>query len=229
MSFSDAEEKVLERWGMWIARQGEYTSFDNWLRFTLGGEDLMAAHAYLIEAQEKPLADILDAALSTADLDAPDPVRFYGKKYGYRELSNFHGSLFFVGALPYTTVEHYYQASKALSFADHERIRKTETPAEAKRMGQKVELRSNWENLKEDFMRVALASKFRAYYLQSFLLKTENREIIEASPTDYYWGEGRKGNGKNRLGVLLMEVRDALREDRLDQYMDDTLSRLRFA
>ena len=37
--------------------------------------------------------------------------------------------------------------------------------------------------------------------------------LIEAAPADYFWGVGRTGTGKNRLGVLLMELRAALRAD----------------
>jgi predicted NAD-dependent protein-ADP-ribosyltransferase YbiA (DUF1768 family) len=37
---------------------------------------------------------------------------------------------------------------------------------------------------------------------------------VEASKTDAFWGLGKKGNGKNMLGVLLMELRDELRKQR---------------
>ena len=35
--------------------------------------------------------------------------------------------------------------------------------------------------------------------------------LVENAPGDAYWGVGKDGNGKNRLGVLLMEVREWLR------------------
>lgn len=40
------------------------------------------------------------------------------------------------------------------------------------------------------------------------LLSTGTREIVEFSEKDAYWGNGGDGSGKNRLGVLLMEVRE---------------------
>jgi len=43
------------------------------------------------------------------------------------------------------------------------------------------------------------------------LLSTGDAEIVENSPIDYYWGCGANGSGKNRLGIILMEVRDILR------------------
>ena len=39
------------------------------------------------------------------------------------------------------------------------------------------------------------------------LLSTENAHLVEDSPTDYYWGGAVEGS-KNKLGELLMELRD---------------------
>lgn len=51
------------------------------------------------------------------------------------------------------------------------------------------------------------------------MLKTKNAQLVEHS-TDDYWGDGIT-NGLNRLGVLLMQVRDTMRtaisEARQDQ------------
>ena len=45
--------------------------------------------------------------------------------------------------------------------------------------------------------------------LQQKLLKTGNRKLRQHTHTDKYWGDGGKSNnGKNRLGVLLMQVRE---------------------
>ena len=38
--------------------------------------------------------------------------------------------------------------------------------------------------------------------------------IIEASPVDPIWGEGPTSTGLNLMGLLLMELREALREAR---------------
>ena len=168
-------------------------------------------------------ADELDSLLMEADLDAVEPVRFYGRNLGWNELSNFYPSLLQVGSVEYATVEHFYQAMKAESIRDHERVRVTKTPGDAKRLGQKITLRGDWEDIRDNVMRIALVKKFSIPKLREVLLSTGDREIIEASPTDYYWGEGRKGNGKNMLGVLLQEVRAAILEDRLDKYEIEAL------
>ena len=44
--------------------------------------------------------------------------------------------------------------------------------------------------------------------LLEVLLATGNRKIVEHTKTNNYWGDGGDGSGKNRLGVLLMEVRE---------------------
>ena len=56
----------------------------------------------------------------------------------------------------------------------------------------------------------ALRKKFAAAKLRELLLATADRPLVEASPFDYYWGCGRSGTGKNRLGELLMQTRAEL-------------------
>lgn len=47
------------------------------------------------------------------------------------------------------------------------------------------------------------------------LLDTGNRELREHTGRDKYWGDGgAKNTGKNRLGVLLMQVREELRKNK---------------
>ena len=44
--------------------------------------------------------------------------------------------------------------------------------------------------------------------------------IIEASPFDYFWGEGKEHTGRNMLGVLLMELRDLLVKKEKDMFTE---------
>ena len=53
---------------------------------------------------------------------------------------------------------------------------------------------------------MALRAKFSDPDLRLRLLDTKDSRLEEASPTDMYWGY----KGKNRLGVLLMQVREEL-------------------
>jgi N-glycosidase YbiA len=45
------------------------------------------------------------------------------------------------------------------------------------------------------------------------LLATGDDLLVENAPGDYYWGCGKDGSGKNRLGTILMEVREILRRE----------------
>jgi hypothetical protein len=116
------------------------------------------------------------------------------------------------------TVEHYFPAAKFFGTDDAwaEQIRQTATPARAKSMGRSREhpLRRDWEHGKDGVMRKAVRAKFEAHAdLREQLLATGDEELVEDSPTDDYWGRGRRGTGKNRLGRILMEVREVLSRD----------------
>ena len=73
-------------------------------------------------------------------------------------------------------------------------------------------LRFDWEQVKDDIMQKAVLRKFETHAdIREILLSTKDAEIVENSPIDYYWGCGANGSGKNRLGIILIEVREILR------------------
>jgi hypothetical protein len=74
-------------------------------------------------------------------------------------------------------------------------------------------LRSDWESVKDDVMRRAVRCKFARHDgIRAILLRTGDDEIVENAPSDYYWGCGADGSGRNMLGQILMEVRAELRQ-----------------
>jgi len=79
-------------------------------------------------------------------------------------------------------------------------------------MTRSYRLRSDWEQVKDDIMFEAVLTKFRTHrQLVELLLSTGGRTIVENAPVDAYWGCGPDGLGHNRLGPILMAVRDRLR------------------
>jgi len=87
-----------------------------------------------------------------------------------------------------------------------------EVVRESKRRDCKV--RADWDKVKDDVMKRALLAKFRQHDgLREQLLSTGTAHIVEASPYDSYWGEGKNGKGKNKLGILLKQVRAVLRRE----------------
>ena len=135
--------------------------------------------------------------------------RFKGKYYF---LSNFYGAPVMYGGIEYHNNEAAFQAQKdpdkAVEFALLQ-------PNEAKRRGRHVNLRKDWENVKDDIMYAIVFDKFsRNPELREALLATEDAELIEGNDWgDTYWGVC-EGRGKNHLGRILMRVRDELRDDK---------------
>lgn len=141
-------------------------------------------------------------------------IMFYRKAEGpYGAFSNFAGPGFTLDGREWRSVEHYYQAQKFAGTEYEERIRLVPSPMAAAKMGRsrKYLLRPDWESVKEDIMRRALEARFTQNpSLKRLLLSTGDATIVENSPIDSYWGMGKEGQGRNRLGVLLMELRTSL-------------------
>lgn len=85
-------------------------------------------------------------------------------------------------------------------------------PSEAKRLGRKVKLREDWESVKERIMYEICFEKFsKNDKLKNMLIQTNDYYLIEGNWWgDTYWGVC-KGVGKNKLGKILMKIRDDLK------------------
>ncbi len=146
--------------------------------------------------------------------DAPSIIRFFraGDAHGY--LANFSRSPFTLDGHQWPTVEHYFQAQKFAGTRHADEIRLAPTPGEAARMGRSRHrpLRRDWEQVKDDVMRRAVQAKFEQLpALRRQLLSTGDATLVEHSQKDAYWGDGGNGRGRNMLGVIMMETREALR------------------
>jgi ribA/ribD-fused uncharacterized protein len=129
-------------------------------------------------------------------------------KNDYRFLSNFWP----VGSRG-LTIEHYYQAAKTKDWAEKDAIYRASTPGQAKHLGLKVTLRSDWEENKDAVMLSLLRWKFEDAQLREMLLDTGDAALVEGNTWgDTYWGvDLRYMQGQNMLGILLMQVRDEIR------------------
>lgn len=145
------------------------------------------------------------------------PIYFYSaREQPYGCFSNFSRHGFKLDELWWATSEHYFQAQK---FVDTDRpwfdkIRSAKTPKEAATMGRDRNhpLRSDWEQVKDDIMKRAVLQKFETNAdIREILLATGDELIVENAPHDYYWGCGQDGSGQNKLGEILMAVREILR------------------
>ena len=136
---------------------------------------------------------------------------------------------FVVAGITYPSTEHWMMAEKARLFNDEAtlaQILAARSPAEAKKLGREIQgfEAEVWEAHKYLIVKTGNIHKFSQHpNLKQFLLDTNDRILVEASPVDAIWGIGlaadspdaenpTRWQGPNLLGFALMEVRDELRK-----------------
>lgn len=89
------------------------------------------------------------------------------------------------------------------------------TPDESKKLGRAIKLRKDWEEVKDNIMFDVVKAKFDADpELKQKLLDTGDMELIEGNTWgDTYWGVCN-GQGQNRLGTTLMQLREYYEDER---------------
>jgi len=142
-------------------------------------------------------------------------------KNEYDFLSNFYPVSIKFEEITYPTVEHAYQAAKSKEFFFRRLI--ASLPASkaglAKRRGNDIRLRSDWDKVQLDIMCQLLWYKFTQEPFKTKLLDTGDEIIVEGN----YWHDNFWGNcyckketcqieGQNLLGKFLMEIRSQLRK-----------------
>ena len=140
-------------------------------------------------------------------------IYFFKREDRYYEFSNFSGFGFELDGNKWKTMEHYFQATKFEGTEQFERILNSGSPKQAKDLGQTraIPIRGDWDQVKEEIMLSGLRLKFANPELKELLISTGKKKLIENSPYDKYWGIGPNGKGKNRLGELLMQLREELK------------------
>lgn len=124
-----------------------------------------------------------------------------------------------VNNISFSSSEAIYQSLKFPDSIEIQRkISAERSPMTAKRIAQcySWKIRPDWENRKVCAMRIALRIKaLQSKVFYELLLSTKEKEIVEISRKDNYWGAYLKGDvlvGMNVLGRLLMEVRGETKE-----------------
>lgn len=127
-------------------------------------------------------------------------------------LSNFYRCKIKIDGVEYSSGEAAFQAQKCVKKEEKERFVDLR-PVQAKRYGKKVELRSDWEEVKVDIMTMVVRAKFtQNRILADKLIATGDAELIEGNNwRDYFWGMCN-GKGENNLGKILMEVREEVKK-----------------
>jgi len=131
----------------------------------------------------------------------------------YQFLSNFWDATVSLEGESYRSTESAFQAAKTLNPDERKEIRMELTPGRAKRLGRRVQLRPDWDRIKDDVMLELVRQKFTRHPdLAARLLATGHATLIEGNTwRDTYWGVC-DGAGQNKLGQILMKVRGELRD-----------------
>lgn len=136
-------------------------------------------------------------------------------------LSNFSAFNLKWANLTFPTSEHAYHYEKFLFSGEmrrlrpiREAIRGAPSAHEAFKIAEneKANRRPDWDYVKVPIMKRILGAKAEQHeYVRRKLLATGDRELIEDSWRDDFWGWGPNRDGQNILGKLWMQVRDELR------------------
>ena len=149
-------------------------------------------------------------------------------------LSQWYISSFKVDNIKYFCAEQYMMSQKALLFNDldtYNKIMNSQHQNECKKLGREIKNfdHEKWDKNKFDIVTTGNIHKFQQNeQLKNYLLSTNKKILVEASPYDKIWGIGMaetdknildesKWKGSNLLGKALMKVRDILNQDILYQ------------
>jgi N-glycosidase YbiA len=143
-------------------------------------------------------------------------IHFYSTREEYGCFSNFSAHKIFLKGKSWKTSEHYFQAQKFVGTSHEEELRLADSPMQVAKMGRdrKRPLRKDWEKVKDNIMIEALRAKFTQHKdLKEILLGTGDAILVEHTKNDNYWADGGDGSGRNMLGILLMQLREELRNE----------------
>jgi hypothetical protein len=132
----------------------------------------------------------------------------------YSFLSNYYSCQVFYEGMKFLSAETAFQAAKTCCIGERNKFVNLQ-PNEAKKLGRKIKLRVDWEDIKQGVMYACLKSKFSDPALKQKLLDTGDAELEEGNWwNDTYWGICN-GVGENHLGKLLMKLRKELAKENI--------------
>lgn len=142
-----------------------------------------------------------------------DRILFYGGSW--YSFSSFSSFIVRWRDTDWATSEHAYQAAKFDDPAIIAQIKNARSAYDAKIIAHTYEHMKipHWHQVKLKIMEEIVRAKLAQHpYIRRKLLETGDREIIEDSPTDSFWGRGHDWRGDNHLGKIWMNLRQELKQ-----------------
>ena len=189
----------------------------------LGDKLILEGVRYTVDTLDRLPPEFQLTSLATKKTD--HAILFYGS---YSFLSNFYPAKFNLDGKTFGNVEQYIQYQKAVHTGDVEiacGILNTDNPVKQHQYGRKLKpTQDQWNDQRaEMFMECAVKAKFQQNdALKKELLDTRNKNLVECNAYDKFWGIGlsmynavamdrTKWKGQNKLGVILVKVRDDIK------------------
>lgn len=150
---------------------------------------------------------------SNKDLNKETDNAVYFFTPAFHPLDNFSAHVINIWDKEFSTAEHAFQWKK-FSETDAEiadKILEAKSPHLVKEISDanKSNQPSDWHDRKVSVMEEILKAKAEQHKdVREILKKTGNKEIIENSPVDNFWGIGLDGQGKNMVGKIWMKIRN---------------------
>ncbi len=115
-----------------------------------------------------------------------------------------------VDDLEYKSIDHYYQLQKFRGQPCFELAQKlmVDDDNNIRLIGRNLELRSDWNDVRDVYMMNGLKAKFLDHELIKILDDTKGKLLVRVNSKDNYWGTGPTGTSANKLGSMLMTIRD---------------------
>jgi ribA/ribD-fused uncharacterized protein len=142
-----------------------------------------------------------------------DDESIYWFSSPFDALNNWSAHALEVYGSTFHTLEHAYHYKK---FVDKhpeiaELIKKSPSPWAAMQIARENSklVRKDWGDVKVSIMQYLVRVKLEQNIdVQQILAKTGDRQIVENSPWDSFWGCGPDGKGENTMGKIWMKVRE---------------------
>jgi|JI8StandDraft_1071087.scaffolds.fasta_scaffold21880_3 ribA/ribD-fused uncharacterized protein len=148
-------------------------------------------------------------------MEKEDKILFLGG--GWKCFSNFSAYEVNIWGRKFKTSEHAYQFKK---FENDDEVRElifnAASPYDSKILSQQYKDRQavDWDSRKVAVMEEIVRAKLSQHpHVRKKLLETGDRDIVEDSKDDYFWGWGLDHTGQNIHGKLWMKLREEIKQN----------------
>lgn len=146
--------------------------------------------------------------------NSEEKILFYEREY--YTFSNFSSFMLEWKGVLYMTSEHAYHTEKFTDPEIIEKVKNARSAHDAFQISREYEdkVRPDWLDIRVNVMEDIIRAKVSQHpYVKEKLIESGDREIIEDSWRDDFWGWGPNKDGQNQLGKIWMKVRKEIKSE----------------